>query len=87
LASLLLVLLLFATPAAARTQGPLVLAAASLQESLNEAADGWARKGHPRPVISFAGSSARAPQIEAGAPAGRVVSADEGWMDYGAAQG
>jgi molybdate transport system substrate-binding protein len=64
-----------------------VLAAASLQESLNAAADGWARKGHPRPVISFAGSSALARQIEAGAPADLFISADEEWMDYVAAKG
>ncbi|EIZ80371.1 molybdate transport system substrate-binding protein [Novosphingobium sp. Rr 2-17] len=60
---------------------PLVLAAASLQESMNAAADGWARKGHPRPRISFAASSALARQIEAGAPADVFVSADEQWMD------
>jgi molybdate transport system substrate-binding protein len=69
-------------PAAAQSRRPLVLAAASLQESLNAAADAWARKGHPRPVISFAGSSALARQIEAGAPADLFVSADEEWMDY-----
>lgn len=76
--------LLFAAivPASAQNRAPLVLAAASLQESLNAAADGWARKGHPRPVISFAGSSALARQIEAGAPADLFISADEEWMDY-----
>ena len=55
-------------PAAAQPRPPLVLAAASLQETLNAAADLWARKGHPRPVISYAASSALARQIEAGAP-------------------
>ncbi|MEO5865722.1 MAG: molybdate ABC transporter substrate-binding protein [Sphingomonas sp.] len=60
---------------------PVVLAAASLQESMTAAADTWAKRGHPRPVISFAGSSALARQIEAGAPADLFVSADEGWMD------
>jgi molybdate transport system substrate-binding protein len=69
-------------PASAQPGGPLVLAAASLQEALNAAADGWARKGHPRPVISFAGSSALARQIEQGAPADLFISADEQWMDY-----
>lgn len=69
-------------PAAAQARGPLVLAAASLQESLNAAADGWARKGHPRPVISFAASSALARQIESGAPADLFISADEDWMDH-----
>lgn len=61
---------------------PLVLAAASLQELLTAAADRWAAKGHPRPVISFAASSALARQVEAGAPADLFVSADEQWMDY-----
>ena len=67
--------------AAARREAPLVLAAASLQEAMNAAADAWAAKGHPRPRVSFAGSSALARQIEAGAPADLFVSADEPWMD------
>ena len=66
---------------AAQPKPPLVLAAASLQESLTAAADAWHRKGHPRPVLSFAGSSALARQIEAGAPADLFISADEAWMD------
>ena len=70
-----------APPAAAARQRPLILAAASLQEAMNAAADGWAGKGHPRPRISFAGSSALARQIEAGAAADLFVSADEAWMD------
>ncbi|MFT4056598.1 MAG: molybdate ABC transporter substrate-binding protein [Novosphingobium sp.] len=67
--------------AAASGQPPLVLAAASLQESMNAAADAWAHKGHPRPRISFAASSALARQIASGAPADIFVSADEPWMD------
>ncbi len=66
---------------------PVVLAAASLQESLNQAADAWAAKGHPRPVLSLAASSALARQIEAGAPADIFISADEEWMDHVAARG
>lgn len=83
-ALLLPVLLLLSSllsPAFAQSEGPLVLAAASLQEAMNAAADGWAAKGHPRPKISFAASSALARQIEAGAPADVFVSADEPWMD------
>jgi len=75
---------LFATltlPVAATAKPPLVLAAASLQESLNAAADAWAAKHHERPVLSFASSSALAKQIDAGAPADLFVSADEPWMD------
>jgi len=76
-------LVLCATPAMAQSaRGPVVLAAASLQESLNAAADTWAAQGHPRPVLSFAASSALARQIENGAPADLFLSADEEWMDH-----
>ncbi len=78
---LLLAAALLAPAAGAVERGPLVLAAASLQESLNAAADAWAAKGHARPVLSFAGSSALARQILAGAPADLFLSADEPWMD------
>jgi len=76
---LLLLLALLGAPAVAAP--PLVLAAASLQESLNAAADAWAARHHERPVLSFASSSALAKQIEAGAPADIFISADERWMD------
>lgn len=62
-------------------KGPTVLAAASLQESLEEVADAWAKEGHPRPVLSFAATSALARQVEQGAPADLFISADEQWMD------
>lgn len=71
-----------ATAAPAQERGPLVLAAASLQEAMTDAANAWARKGHPRPVLSFAASSALARQAEAGARADLFASADEEWMDY-----
>ncbi|MFA7586888.1 MAG: molybdate ABC transporter substrate-binding protein [Novosphingobium sp.] len=67
---------------AQQRKGPMVLAAASLQEALSDAAGAWTARGHPRPVISFAGSSALARQIEAGAPADLFISADEEWMDH-----
>jgi len=72
---------MLAIGAAPATQAPIVLAAASLQESMGAAADAWARKGHARPVCSFAASSALARQIAAGAAADLFVSADEPWMD------
>lgn len=78
-ALILFLLALIATPALAAP--PLVLAAASMQESLNAAADAWAKSGHPRPTLSFAASSALARQIDAGAPADLFISADEPWMD------
>ena len=75
--ALLSLLLLGAAP----TPGPLVLAAASLQEGMTAAADAWARSGRARPVVSFAASSALARQAMAGAPADLFVSADQAWMD------
>lgn len=81
LAVLLAVLIAPASMAAEQKQPPLVLAAASLQEAMNAAADAWSAKGHPRPRISFGGSSALARQVEAGAPADLFVSADEQWMN------
>jgi molybdate transport system substrate-binding protein len=63
------------------TTGPVVLAASSLQESLEDVAKAWAAKGHAMPVLSFAASSALARQIEQGAPADLFVSADADWMD------
>jgi molybdate transport system substrate-binding protein len=79
--------LLLTPAAAAEARGPVVLAAASLQESLTDVADAWAAKGHPRPVLSFAASSALARQVIAGAPADLLLSADEPWMDAAAKAG
>lgn len=78
----LLLALAGAVPAIAQARGPLVLAAASLQEAMTDAADRWAMKGHARPVLSFAASSALARQVEAGAKADLFAPADEAWMDY-----
>jgi molybdate transport system substrate-binding protein len=80
--ALVLLALFGALPARAQSAAPVVLAAASLQEALGEAADAWARQRHPRPVLSFAGSSALARQVEASAPADLFISADEAWMDH-----
>nr|WP_295668849.1 molybdate ABC transporter substrate-binding protein [Sphingomonas sp.] len=70
----------------AQARPPLVLAAASLQESMTAAADAWARRGHPKPIISFAASSSLARQVLAGAAADLFASADEEWMDALAAK-
>lgn len=87
LSLLLLAVMLGLAPARAEQRGPVVLAAASLQEALDDAGRAWAAKGHARPVISFAGSPALARQIEAGAPADLFISADKDWMDHVAARG
>lgn len=76
------VMLLGALAVPASAKPPLILAAASMQESLTAAANAWGAQGHARPIISFAASSALARQIEAGAPADLFISADEEWMDY-----
>ena len=75
-------LVAFASAAQAEPKPPLVLAAASLQESMTAAADAWARHGHPHPVVSFAASSALARQVANGGQADLFMSADEDWMDY-----
>lgn len=82
-----LALFLPAAAAQAQARGPLVLAAASLQEGLGDAAAAWARQGHAAPVLSFAASSALARQIASGAPADLFLSADEEWMDAVAQRG
>lgn len=78
---LAVLLALVPTPAIAQRKGPLVLAASSLQEAFEAAADAWAKLGHRRPVLAFAASSALARQVRSGAPAELFASADEDWMD------
>ena len=63
------------------TKGPVILAASSLQGPLDEAADAWADAGHARPILSYAGTPVIARQVEAGAPADLIVTADTQWMD------
>lgn len=74
-------LALSACSPAKEENGPVVLAAASLQEAMNAAAADWTAQGHARPVLSFAATSALARQIEAGAEGDLFVSADEKWMN------
>lgn len=66
------------TPAAPLT----VFAAASLKESLDEAAQAYQKATGQEVRVSYAASSALARQIEQGAPADVFVSADLDWMDY-----
>ncbi len=68
--------------AADTSEGPMVLAAASLGEVLPEVGEAWAREGHAAPRFSFDASSRLAKQIEAGLAADVFVSADLDWMDY-----
>ncbi len=74
------------TAVAARAQDLVVFAAASLKESLDEAARTFERASGQKVTVSYAGSSALAKQLENGAPAHVFVSADGDWMDYLAAR-
>jgi molybdate transport system substrate-binding protein len=83
LLSCLLALTLCALPAHGAVPKRLtVFAAASLQESLDAAAKLWTGRSGQPVVVSYAGSSALARQIEQGAPADVFVSADREWMDH-----
>lgn len=73
---------LFLTAAPTRAEDILVFAAASLKESLDEAARRYQTASPDRILISYAASSTLAKQIEAGAPADVFISADSEWMDY-----
>jgi molybdate transport system substrate-binding protein len=77
----LTLLVVAACSPAAERDAPLVLAAASLQESMTEAADAYGAQGHPQPVVAFAASSALARQIESGAQADLFAPADLEWME------
>lgn len=68
--------------AAENTQSLTVFAAASLKESLDEAAAAYQKANGQTVRVSYAASSALARQIEQGAPADVFLSADLEWMDY-----
>jgi molybdate transport system substrate-binding protein len=79
--------LLPAAPLCATAAEVTVFAASSLTDALGRVADAWtAATGH-RVVLSFAGSSALARQIQQGAPADIFISASQDWMDAVAATG
>ncbi|MGY6537153.1 MAG: molybdate ABC transporter substrate-binding protein [Pararhodobacter sp.] len=74
-------LALVATPIRAGADEVLVFAAASLTNALDQVAAAWmAETGHSA-VMSYAGSSALARQIQEGAPADIFISASVDWMD------
>lgn len=74
----LLAIMLSLLGGAAHAQAPVVFAAASLKNALDEIVS----LSSSKPAISYAASSALARQIEAGAPAQVFISADLDWMDY-----
>jgi molybdate transport system substrate-binding protein len=62
----------------ANAQQPVVFAAASLKNALDDVA----ALSPAKPTLSYGASSALARQIEAGAPAQVFISADLDWMNY-----
>jgi molybdate transport system substrate-binding protein len=60
----------------------LVFAAASLKEALDEQVGRFQSDTRVKVAVSYAGSNALAKQIEAGAPADVLLSADIDWVDY-----
>jgi molybdate transport system substrate-binding protein len=71
------------SPASAQSKDPLVFAAASVKNALDELAAQWQRQTGKKVVISYAASNTLTKQIEQGAPADIFISADLDWMDYG----
>ena len=81
LAVVAIALSVFALPA--RAQEPVtVFAAASLKNALDAINAAWSQQEGKEAMISYAGSSALARQIEEGAPADLFISADLDWMTY-----
>jgi len=64
-----------------------VFAAASLTDALDRIAAQWSEETGQMAVMSYAGSSALARQIQQGAPADIFISASEDWMDLVQASG
>jgi molybdate transport system substrate-binding protein len=86
-AAILAVLALVPAPLRALADEVTVFAAASLTEALDRVAEAWTAETGHRAVISYAGSSALARQIQEGAPADIFVSASVDWMDAVEASG
>jgi len=77
----ILVLVLLPFRAGAQ-EGLTLFAAASLTDVLQPLQHRWQTEGNPPLRISLAGTSTLARQIEAGAPADILLSADQAWIDY-----
>ncbi len=63
---------------------PIVFAAASLRNALDDVATTYKQKTGKTVAISYGGTATLARQIEQGAPADIFFSADVTWMDYAA---
>ncbi len=60
--------------------GPVVLAASSLEGCLDAILNAWGAVGRDVPIAAYAATPVLVRQIEAGAPADLVVTADRAWM-------
>lgn len=58
-----------------------IFAAASLKTALDQIGAEWEKTSGDKVILSYAGSSQLARQIQAGAPADIFISAAENWMD------
>ncbi len=72
----------FAVALPASAAEPVVFAAASLKNALDDVAAAYHAKTGKTVAISYAGTATLARQIEQGAPADIFFSADMAWMDY-----
>ena len=72
-------------PQGARAQDKsiLVFAAASMKNALDDVNDAFTRATQIKVTASYDATSALVKQVEGGAPADVLVSADPDWMDYG----
>lgn len=78
-----LLLVLAGWTSCARAEGALtVFAAASLQTALDQIATEWQAQGHAKPALAYAGTPTLAQQIDKGAPADLLISADPDWMEW-----
>ena len=71
-----------APPTSAAEDKIIVFAAASLKTVLDSVAAAYGDASGAPPTTSYAGTPTLARQIEQGAPADIVITADERWMDY-----
>lgn len=81
IATALIALAPFAHAPAAHADEITIFAAASLKDALDKIATEWQGSHDDTVVISYAGSSKLAKQIQAGAPADLFISASTDWMD------
>lgn len=79
--------ILIAAPLRGVAEDVTVFAAASLTGALDRVAAAWAAETGHSAVMSYAGSSTLAHQIQQGAPADIFISASVDWMDAVAASG